>query len=158
MTYGVILQPRFAPKLAVSIDYFDIDIQDTVSTYGPSNTLTACYANNDPAACARIHRTPDGPLWVGDGHVEDRNINIGSLQTSGYDLSLNYARNRDGPLRRAEHQRDGHLLDELVTDPGAGIEPYDCVGLSRTIAWRRRRSFAATRAWAGSRPGTWTSR
>ena len=34
-TYGVILQPRFLPKLAMSIDYFDIEITDAVSTFGP---------------------------------------------------------------------------------------------------------------------------
>ena len=67
-TIGIILQPRFAPKLALSIDYFDIDIQDTVSTFGPSNTLNACYINRDPAACDRINRNPGtGQLWLGDG-------------------------------------------------------------------------------------------
>ena len=90
--YGVILQPRFLPKLALSIDYFDIDIQDTVSTFGPNNTLNACYVNRDAAACDRINRNPGtGQLWLGDGHVEDININIGSLQTSGYDMNLTYA-------------------------------------------------------------------
>ena len=38
-TYGVILQPRFLPKLAMSIDYFDIDIQDTISIVGADTTL-----------------------------------------------------------------------------------------------------------------------
>ena len=67
-TIGIILQPRFAPKLALSIDYFDIDIQDTVSTFGPSNTLNACYINRDQAACDRINRNPGtGQLWLGDG-------------------------------------------------------------------------------------------
>ena len=42
-TYGVILQPRFLPKLAMSIDYFDIEIEDTISTFGADNTLDACY-------------------------------------------------------------------------------------------------------------------
>ena len=91
-TIGIILQPRFAPKLALSIDYFDIDIQDTVSTFGPGNTLNACYVNRDPPACDRINRNPGtGQLWLGPGHVEDININIGSLQTSGYDMNLTYA-------------------------------------------------------------------
>ena len=42
-TYGVILQPRFLPKLAMSIDYFDIEIKDTISTVGPDMSSTACY-------------------------------------------------------------------------------------------------------------------
>ena len=33
-TFGIILQPRFLPKLAMSIDYFDIEITDTISTFG----------------------------------------------------------------------------------------------------------------------------
>ena len=42
VTYGIILQPRFLPKLSMSIDYFKIKIDDTISTFGSPNTLNAC--------------------------------------------------------------------------------------------------------------------
>ncbi len=38
-TYGVIFQPQFLPKLAMSVDYFDIEIEDTISTVGADTTL-----------------------------------------------------------------------------------------------------------------------
>ena len=49
--------PRFAPGLAITVDYYDIKIDDTISTYGAENSLNACYRNNDAAACARINRS-----------------------------------------------------------------------------------------------------
>jgi outer membrane receptor protein involved in Fe transport len=114
----------------LSIDYFDIDIQDTVSTFGPSNTLNACYVNRDPDACGRINRNPGtGQLWLGQGHVVDTNINIGSLQTSGYDLNLTYAGIEMGRFGELNFSMTATYLDELITNPGPGIDPYDCVGL-----------------------------
>ncbi len=83
-SYGVVFTPRFAPGLAITVDYFDISIENVISTFGGNNTWTACYTNNDPAACARIMRNPGtGQLWVGSGQVVDLNTNIGELSTPG---------------------------------------------------------------------------
>ena len=38
-SYGIVFQPRFAPGLAITVDYFDIKIKDTISTFGANNTL-----------------------------------------------------------------------------------------------------------------------
>jgi len=128
-TYGVILQPRFLPKLAMSIDYFDIEITDAVSTFGPLNMLTACYENNDPLACDNIIRDPaTGALWIGNGHVRDLNINTGGFETKGWDLSLTYSGVEMGRFGSLNFNLTGTLLDELVEDPGGGFAPYDCAG------------------------------
>jgi outer membrane receptor protein involved in Fe transport len=129
-TFGVILQPRFLPKFTMSIDWFNIKIEDTISTIGTNVTFDACYTNNDPVACARIVRNPNnGSLWVGDGHVIDLNTNIGSLETTGYDINMNYAGLEIGPAGSLSFNLTGTYLEELVTDPGsAGTQPYDCAG------------------------------
>ncbi len=129
-TYGVILQPRFLPKLAMSIDYFDIEITDAVSTFGPVNALAACYENNDPLACANIVRDPaTGALWIGDGHVRDLNINTGGFETKGWDLSLTYSGVEMGRFGSLNFNLTGTLVDELTEDPGGGFAPYDCAGM-----------------------------
>ena len=129
ITFGIILQPRFAPKLAMSIDYFDIQIDDTISTFGADNTLNACYLQNDQQSCARINRNPaTGSLWRGDGFVEDLNVNIGSLSTTGYDLNLTYSGLEVGRFGELNFNLTGTYLDELVTKPGPGVESYDCKG------------------------------
>ncbi|MDP9198514.1 MAG: TonB-dependent receptor [Pseudomonadota bacterium] len=132
-SFGIVFTPRFAPGLAVTIDYFDIQIDNTISTFGQVNTWTACYSNNDPAACDRINRNPTGQLWVGSGHVEDVNINIGSLSTKGYDLNATYTGLEIGRFGSLSFNLTGTLVDEIITDPGAGFEPYDCVGFYSTV-------------------------
>ncbi|HKQ16428.1 MAG TPA: TonB-dependent receptor, partial [Steroidobacteraceae bacterium] len=52
-SYGIVFTPRFAPGLSVSLDYFDIKVEDLISVFGASNTLDSCYAFNDAAACSR---------------------------------------------------------------------------------------------------------
>lgn len=129
-SFGVILQPRFLPGFTMTVDYFNIKIDNTISTIGPEVTLNACYTNNDPVACARVLRNPaNGALWIGDGNVVDLNTNIGSLETTGYDVNMSYAGLEIGRVGSLSFSLTGTYLDELVTDPGsAGTEPYDCAG------------------------------
>jgi iron complex outermembrane recepter protein len=131
ISYGIVFTPRFAPGLAVSIDYFDIDVEDLISSFGAANTLDACYKFGDDAACSRIHRNPgNGALWLGNGNVDDLNINIGGLETSGVDLNLNYTGFDIGSMGSLTFNLTGTFLKELITDPGAsGFPPFDCTGL-----------------------------
>lgn len=132
VSFGVVLTPSFAPGLSVSLDWFRIKIDDTITPFGADNTLEACYTNDDPAACSRIHRNALGQLWIGLGNVEDKNINIGSLETRGIDLVFNYASLDIGKAGSLNFNLTGSYLDELITDPGAGIKPYDCAGFFGT--------------------------
>jgi outer membrane receptor protein involved in Fe transport len=127
-TAGIILTPRFLPKLTMSIDWFNIKIEDTISTFGADNTLNACYFQGDAASCSRINRDANGNLWRGDGNVEDLNVNIGSLETTGIDLNLNYSGIEIGSLGSLSFNLTGTYLDELITVPGPGVEAYDCAG------------------------------
>jgi outer membrane receptor protein involved in Fe transport len=154
-SYGIVFQPRWVPGLAVTVDYFDIQIEDTISTFGPNNTLTACYAGGDQAACARIHRDPaTGALWLGTGNVENTNINIGSLSTTGYDINIAYTGLEMGRFGSLAFNLTGTYVIDLITQPAPGldIEPdpdvvrdtYDCVGYyssecgTPTPQWRHR--------------------
>ena len=59
----------------------------------------------------------------------DLNTNIGSLETTGYDISANYSGLEIGGAGSLSFSLTGTYLDELVTDPGsAGTTPYDCAG------------------------------
>jgi outer membrane receptor protein involved in Fe transport len=154
-SYGVVFQPRWVPGLAITVDYFDIQIDNTISTFGPNNTLTACYAVGDQAACDRINRDPaTGALWLGNGHVENTNINIGSLSTTGYDINIGYTGLEMGRFGSLAFNLTGTYVIDLITQPtpGLDIEPdqdvfkdtYDCVGYYSsecgipTPQWRHR--------------------
>ncbi len=153
-SYGVVFTPRFAPGLAITVDYFDITIEDTITTFGAPNTWTACYTANDPAACARINRNPNGQLWVGNGNVTDLNINIGSLSTTGYDVNIGYTGLEMGRFGSLGFNLTGTYLLELQTQPtpGLDLDPdpnrtrdwYDCAGFYSSVCltpsptWRHR--------------------
>ncbi len=129
-SYGFVFTPRFAPGLSVSVDYFDIDIEDLISTVGAENTLTACYDFDDQLACSRINRNPaNGALWIGSGNVDDLNTNIGGLSTKGVDLNLNYTGFDMGSWGSLSLNMTATYLDEIITDPGIeGFAPFDCKG------------------------------
>ena len=165
-SYGVVFTPRFAPGLAITVDYFDIQIDDTISTFGAENSLNACYVNNDADACARINRNPNGQLWVGNGNVVDLNINIGSVQTKGWDLNASYTGLEMGRFGSLNFNLTGTLLDELITDPGPGLDAYDCVGFYSSVCsnnsvgvptpeWRHRFRTAWVTPWDLDLSVTW---
>ncbi|MGB7741096.1 MAG: TonB-dependent receptor, partial [Steroidobacteraceae bacterium] len=161
VTFGVILQPRFLPKLAMSIDYFDIEITDTISTFGSDNTLNACYFQGDADSCARINRDQNGNLWRGSGFVQDLNVNIGSLQTSGIDVSLNYSGVEMGSWGSLNFNLTGTYLNELITVPGPGVDEYDCAGLysgscgTPNPEWRHHARLGWVTPWAVDLSLTW---
>jgi outer membrane receptor protein involved in Fe transport len=161
VSFGVVLQPRFAPGLAVTIDYFDIQIDDTISTFGAENTLDACLINGDAVACSRINRNPQGQIWVGEGHVVDLNTNIGALSTTGYDLNVQYSGLEIGRFGSLAFNLTGTYLDELITDPGGGFAPYDCVGFYSSVCgtpnpeWRHRLRASWQTPWDLDLSWTW---
>jgi outer membrane receptor protein involved in Fe transport len=129
-SYGIVFTPGFAPGLSVSVDYFDIKVEQLISTFGAENTLNACYQGGDPEACARIQRNPaNGTLWIGNGNVLDLNTNIGGLETSGVDLNLNYTGLEMGSMGSLSFNLTGTYLLEIITDLGTpGAVPFDCAG------------------------------
>jgi outer membrane receptor protein involved in Fe transport len=135
-SYGIVLQPRIAPGLSVTVDYFDIDIQNVVTNLGGTFIWTACYSGG--LLCELIQRNPNGQLWVGNGHIVDTNRNIGSLSTKGWDINLSYTGLEMGRFGSLAFNLTGTYLEELITQPipGLDIHPseqisqdfYDCAG------------------------------
>ncbi|WEK56699.1 MAG: TonB-dependent receptor [Candidatus Brevundimonas phytovorans] len=134
VTFGVVFTPEFLPGFNLTLDYFDIQIDNLVSTIGAQNSLDACYTAGLAAACANIERNANGQLWVGTGNVVDLNTNIGGLKTAGVDVAVNYnldladfGWDRAGTLGFA---MVGTWLDKLETDTGLGFanSKYDCAG------------------------------
>ena len=67
-TAGVVLQPRFIPRFAFTIDYWNIDLKGAIQGFGPDTILKDCVDNSTasaPAAsCAQVHRDASGSIWL----------------------------------------------------------------------------------------------
>jgi iron complex outermembrane receptor protein len=132
-TAGVVLQPRWVPGLALTVDYFDIKVKKVIGTIGYNTIMTQCLATGDPFFCSRIHRAPgNGNLWlpVSDlatgGYIVDLNDNVGGLRTKGIDVNGSYS-HRLGGMGTLSLSMVGTYLMDLTTSPLAGIS-YDCKG------------------------------
>ena len=89
---GAVIQPPFIPSLTLSVDYFDIKVDDLVGSVNPNLSINNCINNGDPFFCGLIQRAPDtGSLWQGElGFFRRFNVNTGSLKTNGIDLAADY--------------------------------------------------------------------
>jgi iron complex outermembrane receptor protein len=129
ITVGVVLQPSFIPRLAITVDFFDIEVADAIQQFGQDAILATCVAQPTNAAlCGLVHRDSSGSLWrTSDGYVIDRVTNIGSFSTRGIDLGVGYSMELGG-MGGLSFSLVGTWLDELLIDNGIS-EPYDCAGL-----------------------------
>ena len=131
-TAGIILQPRFIPGLAVTVDGFDIRVKQTIGTVGVDTVLSQCISTGDPFFCSRIHReTAPGPAsgslyLTPNGYTIDTNANVGGLRTRGLDLNASYAR-QIGGLGSLNLSMVGTYLNKLEINPVASVR-YDCKG------------------------------
>lgn len=132
-TVGAVLTPTFIPGLAVSVDYFNIKIEDAIQGIGADTIVAACTATADPEFCSLVNRDPSGSLWrSSDGFVTNLSQNIGGISTSGVDVNASY-RTQIGNVGRLSLSFVGTWLESLETDTGITIpdtdQTYDCVGL-----------------------------
>ncbi|MGX6648118.1 TonB-dependent receptor domain-containing protein [Maricaulaceae bacterium MS644] len=89
-TVGAIIQPRFLPDLSITVDYWDITIEDAISAVGAADILNGCLDSaNYPALdfCSFFTRRGDGGL----NSLESGQINFASLEASGVDFAVNYS-------------------------------------------------------------------
>ena len=70
----------------ISLDYWNLEIDDAVSSRDSSDVITACANTLDPVFCDLTPRAVSGAPDVIDNQLQ----NIGGIDTSGYDLMINY--------------------------------------------------------------------
>lgn len=103
-TFGTVLQPSFAPGLTVTVDYYNIVVNEAITSATPADILGACFGTNPAAitaaqaasaACTTIRRGANGRLSGSPATVlglPQPLTNRGRLATDGIDLALNYKR------------------------------------------------------------------
>jgi iron complex outermembrane receptor protein len=130
-TVGVVLQPDFIPALrglAVTVDYFNINVTNIVSTIGADTILSQCTNDATSPFCGLINRDSSGSLWRSPaGYTIDLTQNIGSLLTAGIDVGASYSHELGG-LGSLGLNFNGTYLDKLVVNNGVS-DAYDCAGL-----------------------------
>ncbi|THD62311.1 TonB-dependent siderophore receptor [Phenylobacterium sp.] len=134
-TGGVVWRPTFAPGLNVSVDYFNIQVDNYIGTIGENLILNQCLTTLSTQFCGLVHRSPgDNSLWLDPtGFVQDTTLNTGSLKTDGVDINVDYRIDLStlglGDNGTVAASFVGTWLDKLTTQPLPGGPSYDCAGL-----------------------------
>ncbi len=126
VTFGVVFEPSFVPGLLLSVDYFDVTVEDTIFAIPAQIILDNCLETGNPAACTLINRGAGGTLASsgipGEG-FNQINRNIAELSTSGFDIQASYSLDIDS-IGSVGINYVGTILDayDLEPLPGTIIE------------------------------------
>lgn len=91
-TLGVVYSPEWAAdtnwseSVTVSVDYYDIEIDDAIQGRNPGDVAVACIETLDPFFCDRVERSGLGVVNLIDNQLQ----NIGGIETSGFDIAVSY--------------------------------------------------------------------
>ncbi len=122
LTVGMVVQPTggFFSRFRASVDYYDINIKDAISTLGQQNIVTRCY-QGDPLSCSLVTRDSTGAIT----NIMDTFQNVNELIARGVDFELSYrqplgANNALNLRTYVSHVRDLITVDAVGPTERAG--------------------------------------
>jgi outer membrane receptor protein involved in Fe transport len=132
---GFILTPNFLEGFALTVDWYDIKVEQAITQVNGETTLQQCLTGSD-VACELVHRGPGGTLFRGEAGLEfpDNGIdaiylNSGFFEVKGVDLEARYTFNigeRWGSVSLANMLA---YVDSWQQEEYPGTETESCDGL-----------------------------
>lgn len=126
-TVGAVWSPDFVPGLGVTLDYYQIELENTITSIGAQSILDACAQSL--RLCDLIDRSASGEV----SRLLDTQVNIGSTDVAGVDFSINYtladtAFGRFTGVWRASYLEEFEESVPDFSDASAPEEVRDLVG------------------------------
>jgi outer membrane receptor protein involved in Fe transport len=126
ITAGVVFEPPQIKGLALTADYWNIDIEDAIQALGATVILGSCYNHGVQSFCDQVHRNANlgGTIDFIDNPIQ----NVGGTTTSGIDFALTYDHKLGSAGRFREFAEAQYLLKynlDNVTQVLHGAGNYD---------------------------------
>lgn len=89
ITYGIVWTPSFIENFSLTLDYYDIEIDDAITLIASQTVINNCVDSEsgiNNTFCDQVTRGEDNQLTA----VESGYLNAASLKTSGYEMEINY--------------------------------------------------------------------
>lgn len=143
LTFGIVFTPVAVPELTITLDYYNIKIEDAITTPTPDDIFGPCFgpgtagdpfnsANPSSPGCALIGRNPLNGSMNGGGDtlgIITQLTNQGTIETSGYDFRITYDWAVDaGALDALVFDFVGNITDENLFQASPTSINRDCVG------------------------------
>lgn len=89
VSFGFVYLPEFINDFSITVDWYDIEINDTISVFGAQNILDLCAFKNKN--CGVISRSTSGEIL----DLIDGPVNLNSTTVAGMDVVMHYSINND---------------------------------------------------------------
>lgn len=83
-SFGLVYSPSQIDRLDLTVDYYNIEVNNSITPIGAQSILDACAQNLE--LCNLIERNSNGNVR----RLDDFPVNIGSTEVQGVDLGVNY--------------------------------------------------------------------
>ncbi|MEP9359488.1 TonB-dependent receptor [Sphingomonas sp. KR3-1] len=96
LTVGAVLTPRFIPGFDLTVDYYDINVENVISTASAQTIVNLCYDEGQFCNLFQRNNTattgPAGerPGQILQGSLIQAGLNFASLKRRGIDFQMNY--------------------------------------------------------------------
>jgi len=124
LTVGAVVTPRWLPGFDVTIDYFDINVQNVIASASAQQIVNLCYDTGQ--FCNLFQRNLTGttlatgevPGQIISGSLIQAGLNFASLKRRGIDVQVNYNHSFNANTRLSVRRYYTHTLkDSNYTDP-----------------------------------------
>ncbi|MBY0583681.1 MAG: TonB-dependent receptor, partial [Sphingomonas sp.] len=128
-TYGLVLEPRWIPGLTASVDYYDINVKDVITSPSAQAIVNACYdspttVNQFCSLFQRSGAAATDPYRIVEGSLLSIPLNYAGLRTRGIDAELNYSHKLGGTAKISTSIIYTHVFENTSfldpTQPGFG--------------------------------------
>ncbi len=89
-TIGAVFEPSFVDNLVFTLDYYDVKIDDVITSIGAGTILRSC-AQTGTVLCDRLQRAGSGVVL----DIQSNSINANKLQVKGVDFVVTYGFDTD---------------------------------------------------------------
>jgi iron complex outermembrane receptor protein len=130
-TFGVVLRPRWVPRLNLSVDYVEINLTNAIEQLNLEEILNACYDAADyPSnpSCSQFARNAQGQITT----FHDGYVNAGFLQFQGITAGLDYTMSLPPGFGRIEW-RANYLDTRKLTRKVGSASPTNLAGQLGTL-------------------------
>lgn len=126
-TAGIVWNPSFgdAGDLSVTLDYWQANIEDGISSFGVQYILDQCYVEQNPAFCGKVTRTADYTIE----NVIDITENVSEQGVAGIDTEVQYTFDSSMGQWKASF-----LWTHLLERTKVGVPGQDEVDLAGTFS------------------------
>jgi outer membrane receptor protein involved in Fe transport len=132
-SFGFVYTPTYFEGFNASFDFFDIKVDGYIQAGLDSNlVINQCLITGNPFFCSQIHRDAGGSINSPTGYVQAFNLNSGSIETKGFDLTANYTHELPdwikGGAGSLSVAYNGTILNDFIYEPIVGLGKFNCAG------------------------------